>query len=327
MTATSGSPRLTPDRHRRLALVRVLLEQGRAAVREAAPFGALGLLPLHDAVEMFLRVAAEAVGAKVGDRTQFHQYFELLNAEGVALAEGAAMDLLNRARVSLKHAGLPPHPADLAGHAAAAERFFAANVPLVFARELAAISLVALVRDADVRTELEAAERHLAAEELSDALKMAAVPLARALVRAGITLPGDVRAPAFAQNAELVRVLGEVHALVTAQSVGIDVAAYAAFRTITPSVFFSANGTVRIQGGGPTHPERSQAEVAVEFATHSVIRVEDALSGVEGTYERFGVVRGVGGRLFTRQHAEAAKAARRVATRPLSANPSPGGEE
>jgi hypothetical protein len=52
---------LTPNHHIRLALIRVLFKRGRDAVREPPPMGALGLLPLHDAVEMFLRERLKAL--------------------------------------------------------------------------------------------------------------------------------------------------------------------------------------------------------------------------------------------------------------------------
>jgi hypothetical protein len=299
---TTGADRLTADRARRLALVRVLLEQGRESVRDPAPFGALGLLPLHDAVEIFLHVAAEALGARVRDRTQFLPYFELIDAQLPTenpLAERSAMDRLNEARVGLKHRGLLPDHGDLAGHSEAVDRFFAHNVPLVFGRELTAISLVALVRDADVRKEMEDAERHLAADEFSAALEDAAVAVQRSLVRAGVTGPGDAPASPWASDPDVARAIAELEALITIQGLRIDDAAYRAFRTITPSVAFSRAGSAQIRWTGLSHPERDQVEVALQFATSLVLRVEDGLAGVERTYKRFGVVR-VGNSLVTR---------------------------
>jgi hypothetical protein len=64
----------------RLSLARYLLRQAEQQLSAPAPVRCVGLLPLHDCLELFLDTAAEAVGAPLGSRREFRDYWSSLAA-------------------------------------------------------------------------------------------------------------------------------------------------------------------------------------------------------------------------------------------------------
>lgn len=114
---------------RRLALVRQLQGMGVRQTRQAGPSAALGILPLHDAVEMFLLVLCDLWGAEPARKTDFIQYFDLLASAGLRLEQRESMKRLNAARVLLKHNGIGPGSADVEALRAATTNFFEDNAP------------------------------------------------------------------------------------------------------------------------------------------------------------------------------------------------------
>ena len=103
------------------------------------------VLTFHDAVELFLSLAAEHLN--VGRSSLgFMEYFEVLKAPlGQDLAQKESMRRLNSARVGLKHSGTLPSKMSIEGFRASTTEFFETNVPTVFSVDFDSISLVDLV--------------------------------------------------------------------------------------------------------------------------------------------------------------------------------------
>lgn len=163
---------LVPSTAARLAFVRYLLRSGTSQASRAEPLSALGLLALHDAVELFCILATEHVGAEVGEKTPFIQYWDALEKapRPVDLGYRQAMRRLNRARVSFKHHGTMPSRMDLQGFVTTTKEFLFENTSKVFDVDFDTLSMVDLVTFDTVRALLRQGEEVLANGELHTAL-------------------------------------------------------------------------------------------------------------------------------------------------------------
>jgi hypothetical protein len=115
---------------KRLAYIRMLYEQGVAQAKQPMPMGASSLLSLHDAVEMFLVLASDALSIPGDQRTNFLDYWKKLKV--VDLSHSLGMRRLNDARNGLKHAGAMPSDETVEQALTDTFAFFDDNVPRVF---------------------------------------------------------------------------------------------------------------------------------------------------------------------------------------------------
>lgn len=165
---------------RRLAIVRYLYTQGLEQERKGGPLAGLALLPLHDAVELFLQVAAEAAAETHSltmtskQRTDFMEYWTAFSAAGLPLPYQPQMRGFNSARVEVKHRGLLPIQQQIEEFRSAVTAFLTEAVTKVFQIAFDSISLSSLVRADDVRSALQAAEAAAEAGQFDEALEQAA---------------------------------------------------------------------------------------------------------------------------------------------------------
>jgi hypothetical protein len=142
----------------RLTLIKYMVGVADAQSQQPEPLSGLALLTYHDAIELFLGLAIDALGAKVDERRpDFGDYFPAIEAHlnGAKVTHGEAMKNMNRARTALKHAGLLPSRDTVQRTRASVLRFLTDNVPIIFPDVLFdAVSLLDLVQ-------AEAAKRHL----------------------------------------------------------------------------------------------------------------------------------------------------------------------
>src|SRR5271165_711783 len=159
-----------PDEMRRLTLIRHLYNIGVSQSLAAEPKSGLALLPFHDAVEMFLKLACERYTAGATNKTSFMEYWNLLSKKGVILTQQDGMGRLNTARVSLKHHGILCATAELEGMRATTTNFFQENAEKVFDVPFHKISLLALVRDEEVLRYLTDAEKAFSSHDYRQTL-------------------------------------------------------------------------------------------------------------------------------------------------------------
>jgi hypothetical protein len=102
-------PMLDPHVMKRLAFTRLLYQQGIDQSHLPEPLTFTSVLTFHDAVELFLVLAGEHLGASLPEHTSFMAYWAELHprklAGGVELSARAPMSRLNRLRNGFKHAG------------------------------------------------------------------------------------------------------------------------------------------------------------------------------------------------------------------------------
>jgi hypothetical protein len=165
-----------PSQIERLAFVRYLVSVGRTQVELPEPTAASALLTFHDAVELFLQLAAEHLHVQMRfPKDHFVDYWPKLEQAGKPMPFSEAMKRLNDARVSLKHRGVLPRRSDLVDFGVIVPDFLQQATRAVFGFEIETVSLSVLVADTVARAELQDAERAVSEERLPDALKASAL--------------------------------------------------------------------------------------------------------------------------------------------------------
>jgi hypothetical protein len=159
---------MTPSIVRKVLLARRLWDLSRRQLETTSELALIvGANLLQDAVEAFLLGVSEHVNAGIVEKTNFHQYFELIN-EKISPKElpfRSRLISLNRLRVNAKHAALVPARSEIAGLPILVREFFEEVTEQIFARKFATISLIDLVKDGETRTFLEEAEAAFAADD------------------------------------------------------------------------------------------------------------------------------------------------------------------
>ena len=144
---------------RRLTIVRYLYNQAIEQERKGDLLGGLALLPFHDAVELFLQVAAENhPEVKLTKSVEFIAYWPAFAAAELTLPYQEQMRRFNNARVEVKHRGTLPSRHDVEGFRATITAFLVDAAPKLFEIDFDSISLSALVRSDEVRAALQTAE-------------------------------------------------------------------------------------------------------------------------------------------------------------------------
>jgi hypothetical protein len=159
---------------RRLAIIKYLYAQGLEQEQKGGPLAGLALLPLHDAVELFLQVAAETHHLTLRKSVDFIEYWTEFSNAHRPLRYQQQMRRFNNARVEVKHRGTLPSQHDVEGFRATVTNFLVETTPELFQIDFNRISLSSLVRADDVRSALQAAEAAAEAGQYGEALEHAA---------------------------------------------------------------------------------------------------------------------------------------------------------
>jgi hypothetical protein len=162
-----------PDKSitQRLAFIKYLYGLAAEQSKAAEPMNAVSLLMMHDAVELFLVLAAESYNVSTKDR-EFMGYWDVLKGKlpngDLSLKE--PMRRLNTARVNLKHRGIMSSRIDIENFRGSLTTFFQENTTRAFGLDFNAISLVDLVTCEAGRNELKEAQREIEKNNLKEAL-------------------------------------------------------------------------------------------------------------------------------------------------------------
>ena len=159
-----------------LALIRLLYLHGVEQAAKPEPLSAFSLLAFHDAVELFLVLAADHLNAPLpkGD-PKFMDYWFLLRPtdsfiDGVNLTAKGRMERLNRNRNSFKHAGAPPGRSAVEDALACTASFFEDNTEPVFGIAFDAIDMADVVPQEDIRRLLKSAAATEAGGDRNEAM-------------------------------------------------------------------------------------------------------------------------------------------------------------
>jgi hypothetical protein len=187
MELTMSSPTLDAPTMTRLALIRLLYQQGVEQAAQPEPLSLFSLLAFHDSVELFLVLAADHLGAQMpkGD-PGFMDYWHILRPTeafpaGVSLTGKGRMDRLNRNRNALKHAGALPSRSAVDDALSSAASFFEENTAAAFGVAFDAIDMADVVPQEGIRKLVKAAAAEEGAGRRQEAMARLAVAFAKLL--------------------------------------------------------------------------------------------------------------------------------------------------
>lgn len=158
---------------RRLAFIRFLYLQGLEQAGRPQPLAATALLSFHDAVEMFLLLAAEHLNVNLDRNTTFDGYWTQIAAQaGVQLPSRNAMRRMNNSRVNFKHHGSIPSATDLDQFRGDVTTFFTDATQAVFAGDFTSIDMTDLITQQAALTRIRDAETHASQGDYVEALAL-----------------------------------------------------------------------------------------------------------------------------------------------------------
>jgi hypothetical protein len=164
---------LSPQVVRRLAFIRFLHTEGLEHARRAQPLASTALPMFHDAVEMFLLLAAEHLGVTLPKHVDFEGYFnEITKATGLQLPARNAMRRMNNSRVNFKHHGSIPSATDLEQFRADVTTFLTDATQMIFQADFARLDMIDLVTQQSALEKLRDAEAHAGQGDYTEALAL-----------------------------------------------------------------------------------------------------------------------------------------------------------
>ena len=165
---TTPMTQLTTER---LAFVRYLYDQGLEQAQQPEPFSATAVLSLHDAVEQFLRLAADHLEISLSKGVNFAGYWkELEPGLPTPLPGKGTMDRLNEVRVRSKHHGIIPSATAIRQFVADTTSFFTDATPLVFGVAIDGVDMIDLVALPEISNALRKSQGYADAGDLPGAM-------------------------------------------------------------------------------------------------------------------------------------------------------------
>jgi len=150
---------------RRLSLIKHLYRVGleKATLPDTISF--TSILLLHDAIDMFMNLAAEKKGIKKTGNTYVMNYFDLIPE----LTLKASVNKINKRRNTLKHDGIVPGKVEIEDTCSIAKYFFEENTKIIFDRDFNEVSIFDLITFEKVRQFLKAANNFYEDDKLETA--------------------------------------------------------------------------------------------------------------------------------------------------------------
>ncbi len=268
----------------RLAFIRYLFRRALEQSRQPYPGQAVSVLTFHDAVELFLHLAFEHAGLTGKTDVKFLEYWGRLAdaSPPLNLSGKTSMDKLNRARVSLKHYGMPPSPGDVEGFRGSVTSFFEDNCTRVFGVDFERVSMVDLVRSDQVRPHLAATEDAIATGDGVRAMNELALAFAKLVDEHEIIGPppdvvpdGSIRgtpAGLFWNSGEIEK----LRAVVSVVALGLDFRRWVRFRRLVPMAVRVSVGETHygnLEWSGPA-PVLTDCQESFDFVIESALKLE-----------------------------------------------------
>lgn len=293
---------------KRLTFIRLLHQQGVDQSRLPEPLSFTSILSFHDAVEHFLVLAGEHLGANLPKRMDFLQYWSELNKDTqprpVLLSGRTAMDRLNRIRVNFKHVGAPPSPQSVEDARSDVRNFFEDNSPKVFGVEFDQVDMADLLAEDETRSLVkqasaaeDAKDRTAAMSLLVDAFNRQfsqhvdrrSYPTSPFSIGPEITFPlreFDIRraiqdhsigssGPLAKQIAQLTEIATASQNALRILTLGVEYHAYLRFRQLTPHVTYTMDGTRHVNTYDGYAPSAEDFEYCRQFVVTAALRLAE----------------------------------------------------
>lgn len=308
-----ANPSLSPQTMKRLAFIRLLYGQAVDQSGLPEPLNVTSILSMHDAVELFLILTGEHLGATLPDRTEFMKYWTELHpnkfSHGVGLSGKTAMGRLNRVRNAFKHAGTMPGITAVEQARVDVTSFFEDNMPKVFNITFDEINMVDIIPQPQTRDTLKKSAAANAAGDRIEAMVLlveAFDELFNQHVRPGgyppsafnfgpnISFPlreNDIHAilrqsdnasrrmPARGaeqlakQINDLTEVVIAIQAAMRVTAIGLDYSQYDRFRQLTPHVNRTLDGNTHRAYSPNYAPSQDEFECCRQFVIAVAFRL------------------------------------------------------
>lgn len=287
---------LNEAKMQRLAMIRYMYTMAIEESQKPEPMNMTALLLFHDAVELFLALTSEHIGAgKEGQ--EFTAYWGAVNQklQGKVFGHKDSMIRLNKARVNWKHYGIRVATEEINNFRTNVADFFRENTPIVFDISYEEISMAALVQSKEVRDHLLEAEKLHSLGDIKAALKETAIAFLNLTERfqwgfidqqnfhlrdvsslrstnIGRYAPKELSR--FAE--EIEKEINRLHEQTKLLSLGVNYRSYMRFRQLTPYVARMMGGSYHIAGDG--HGKSSEDYLfCYHFVIECALRFQEVL--------------------------------------------------
>jgi hypothetical protein len=277
-------------------MVRTLLRQARTHLDDPNPLSHVpALLCLHDAAELVLGIIADERSVRL-EKRDFEKSIDSLEAAvGGPLPKASRIRALNKARVALKHHGVPSDRDAVLSLADDTETFATESLERFTNLRLENASLATMIRNPKVRREACRAEKHLDASEFAECGSACAVGFAYLTERLAEDPrwtarldAGAIRGHSYNEDADVGELKRQmVTAIETLQkhsrlfgllASGIGLTDYWHFAAITPHVSLHRG---RVSFGGDRLPlTATQARFCLDYLITSALGVQETRGGV-----------------------------------------------
>lgn len=252
----------------RLSYIKYLYLKGVEQSRQAEVVAGFSILAFHDAVEMFLMLVYEHLDCdKAKNRKTFDEY--LGSIPGITMKE--SVKSLNNCRISLKHHGLLPANKEIEKHRINTHSFLQENTSTLLKLDFDKISLIDLVSFEECKQYLQKAQEELsnkkwfnciveakkAFNSMLDEYEAGKKDWYNSIFNIGIK-PRDSYKDFIRDNCknnrnwyeiwfeDVDKTINALRDTVKIISMGIDYKQYALFKTITPEIWRTADGSFKV---------------------------------------------------------------------------------
>jgi hypothetical protein len=280
----------------RLAFIQYLARLAAQKSKEPEPYCWVSILNFHDAVELFLELAAEKLKVTKGSKElRFGEYWGIINpilkSNGKdELTQRIQIDKLNEVRIALKHHGTPPSKSAIEEARINIANFLEENTKTVFDMEFSKISLVDIVQCQSAKKSLFEAKQFLAEDKKEDAIDKVAIAFEELIYdyenrkrdtwgRSPFFFGQDLT---FASDGFTDKIV--IESIISLQravkiiSLGIDYRKYSQFSLITSRALFAHQGgdyTIQRLSRTIENPSDEDIEFCIDFVIESAIILKE----------------------------------------------------
>ena len=280
----------------RLSLVKYLMDRAKEQCSLAQPLCALALLPMHDAVEMFLDLLAESMDVPISKSRAFIDYWDVL--AGLTppqnLPMRKVMNKLNLARVALKHHGSRLSQDQIHEHFSNCDKFLELACQAAFALTFSDVTMIDLISSDKARSHLQAAQQALSSGDFQTSYGEITIAFYDALTKViegpefhfwsnshSFTDPtyyGSREERVSKNIEELQNSLKQLANFSTRSaaltSLGFSLKEFARFRRLTPHITYIIGGTPNLQWTKGVSEDKSDCRWCFEITTKLILKIE-----------------------------------------------------
>ena len=293
---------LLSDTSHRVPLIKHILSTALDHAGLPEPFCSHAVLGLHDAVELFVQLVSEHVGATVSKKAGLLEYWPALEKRlGRAFPKQHAMRRLNQARVGLKHSGIRPSRDEVDELSKQTVAFLEEASLGVLGIAFSELSSVRLVGYEPTASRLSRAEHLGGSGRFGEAAEMCALAFNELMHRFREKSGNEWNYSPFprlseatrynrlsigyrwaAQNRDLSEHLkklsaafAEIEPVLSMLTLGVEYRQFARFREVTPRIVAMADGSYIVAGDTRRPPASGDVVFAIDFAITAALRLRE----------------------------------------------------